>query len=436
MRIAMIGTGYVGLVSGTCFSQFGIDVTCVDLDANKIDRLNNGEIPIYEPGLEQMVLDNAEAGRLHFTTSLADGVKDVDAVFIAVGTPTRHGDGHADLSYVYAAAEEVARHITGYTVIVDKSTVPVGTARQVAKIISETNPDADFDVVSNPEFLREGNAIADFTKPDRVVIGAETERAKQTMERLYQPIVASRIPLMTTGLETAELIKYASNAFLAVKIGFINELSDLCEKVGGNIRDVSEGMGLDTRIGSRFLQAGPGYGGSCFPKDTLALIRTAEEFGSPVRIVDSVVDSNNRRKQAMADRVVAACDGSVDGKTVAVLGMTFKAETDDMRDSPALDIVPALQKQGARIKGYDPKGMEEAAKMMDGIEWQEDAYQAMNGADVTVIITEWNEFRLLNLDRLKEEMASPVVVDLRNLYDPEQIGAAGITYHSIGRKSV
>ena len=436
MRIAMIGTGYVGLVSGTCFSQFGIDVTCVDLDEGKIARLNKGEIPIYEPGLERMVHENVEAGRLHFTTSLADGVRYADAVFIAVGTPTRHGDGHADLSYVYAAAEEIARHITGYTVIVDKSTVPVGTARRVAGIIASTNPEADFDVVSNPEFLREGAAIADFTKPDRVVIGAESERAKQVMERLYQPIVASSIPLLVTGLETAELIKYASNAFLAVKIGFINELADLCEKVGGDIGDVSQGMGLDQRIGSRFLQASPGYGGSCFPKDTLALIRTAEESGAPTTIVESVVDSNNRRKLSMADRVVKACGGSVADKTVCILGFTFKAETDDMRDSPALDIVPALQEQGARIKGYDPKGMEEAAKLLDDIEWQKDAYQAMKDADVTVIVTEWNEFRLLDLERLKAEMKSPVIVDLRNLYAPEQICPLGISYHSIGRKSV
>ncbi|RED49809.1 UDP-glucose dehydrogenase family protein [Aestuariispira insulae] len=433
MRIAMIGTGYVGLVSGTCFSQFGIDVTCVDLDENKISRLKNGEVPIYEPGLEQMVHENAAAGRLKFTTSLAEGVSDVDAVFIAVGTPTRHGDGHADLSYVYAAAEEIAKHITGYTVIVDKSTVPVGTARQVADIIRKTNPDADFDVVSNPEFLREGAAISDFTKPDRVVIGAETERAKQCMERLYQPIVANRVPLMITGLETAELIKYASNAFLAVKIGFVNELADLCEKVGGDIMDVAQGMGLDARIGSRFLQPGPGYGGSCFPKDTLALMRTGQECGAPVRIVEAVVDSNDRRKKSMADRVVAACDGSVEGKTVAILGFTFKAETDDMRDSPALDIVPALQKQGARIKGFDPKGMEEAAKLLDDVEWQDDAYAAMEDADVAVILTEWNIFRQLDRSRVRDSMARPVVVDLRNLYDPEQISAAGITYHSVGR---
>ena len=436
MRIAMIGTGYVGLVSGTCFSQFGIDVTCVDLDEGKINRLKNGEVPIYEPGLEQMVHENAEAGRLKFTTSLAEGVRDVDAVFIAVGTPTRHGDGHADLSYVFAAAEEIAKHITGYTVIVDKSTVPVGTARQVAEIISKTNPEADFDVVSNPEFLREGAAIADFTKPDRVVIGAETERAKQCMERLYQPIVANRVPLMITGLETAELIKYASNAFLAVKIGFINELADLCEKVGGDVMDVAQGMGLDSRIGSRFLQAGPGYGGSCFPKDTLALMRTAQEADAPVRIVEAVVDSNDRRKKSMADRVVEACGGSVDGKTVAILGFTFKAETDDMRDSPALDIVPALQKLGAKINGFDPKGMEEAAKLLEDVDWKDDAYAAMAGADVAVIVTEWNIFRQLDRSRVVETMAQPVVVDLRNLYDPEQISAAGITYYSIGRPSV
>lgn len=433
MKITMIGTGYVGLVSGTCFSQFGIDVTCVDLDQNKIDRLKQGEVPIYEPGLDDMVRENIDAGRLHFTTSLENGVKGADAVFIAVGTPTRHGDGHADLSYVYAAAKEIAHAIDGYTVIVDKSTVPVGTAREVAKIIAEENPNADFDVVSNPEFLREGAAIKDFTKPDRVVLGVESDRAKEVMANIYQPLSSNGVEVMMTGLETAELIKYSANAFLAVKISFINELADLCEKVGADIENVAQGMGSDTRIGSRFLQAGPGYGGSCFPKDTLALVRTAEEAGTPVRIVETVVAVNAARKKAMADKVVAACKGDVSGKRVAILGVTFKAETDDMRDSPSLDIIPALQSAGATIHAYDPKGMDEAKELLNDVNWHEDTYSALSGADCAVIITEWNEFRMLDLKRVKEEMNNSILVDLRNMYNPSRMKQEEIEYYCIGR---
>ncbi len=430
----MIGTGYVGLVSGTCFSQFGIDVTCVDLDEAKINKLKQGIIPIYEPGLEDMVKENAEAGRLHFTTSLEEGVRGADAVFIAVGTPTRHGDGHADLSYVYAAAKDIARAIDSYTVIVDKSTVPVGTAREVSRIIRETNPDADFDVVSNPEFLREGAAIKDFTKPDRVVLGVESDRAKEVMANIYQPLSSNNVEVMMTGLETAELIKYAANAFLAVKISFINELADLCEKLGADIEAVAQGMGSDSRIGPRFLQAGPGYGGSCFPKDTLALVRTAEEAGTPVKIVETVVEVNANRKKSMATKVIDACDGNVSGKKIAVLGVTFKAETDDMRDSPSLDIVPTLQKAGAIIHAYDPKGMEEAQDYLSNVNWERSTYDAIENADCAVIITEWNEFRMIDLSRMKDAMAKPVLVDLRNMYNPERMKQLGITYISIGRK--
>ncbi|WP_420547306.1 UDP-glucose dehydrogenase family protein [Curvivirga sp.] len=434
MKITMIGTGYVGLVSGTCFSQFGIDVTCVDLDEAKINKLKQGIIPIYEPGLEDMVKENAEAGRLHFTTSLEEGVRGADAVFIAVGTPTRHGDGHADLSYVYAAAKDIARAIDSYTVIVDKSTVPVGTAREVSRIIRETNPDADFDVVSNPEFLREGAAIKDFTKPDRVVLGVESDRAKEVMANIYQPLSSNNVEVMMTGLETAELIKYAANAFLAVKISFINELADLCEKLGADIEAVAQGMGSDSRIGPRFLQAGPGYGGSCFPKDTLALVRTAEEAGTPVKIVETVVEVNANRKKSMATKVIDACDGNVSGKKIAVLGVTFKAETDDMRDSPSLDIVPTLQKAGAIIHAYDPKGMEEAQDYLSNVNWERSTYDAIENADCAVIITEWNEFRMIDLSRMKDAMAKPVLVDLRNMYNPERMKQLGITYISIGRK--
>jgi len=433
MRIAMIGTGYVGLVSGACFSEFGIDVTCVDMDERKIASLKKGEIPIYEPGLDELVVANAKAGRLQFTTNLAEGVADADAVFIAVGTPSRRGDGHADLSYVFAAAEQIANAMNGYTVIVTKSTVPVGTGKKVEKIIRDARPDAEFDVVSNPEFLREGSAIEDFMRPDRVVIGTLSERAQEVMRALYRPLSLIETPILFTRRETAELVKYATNAFLATKITFINEIADLCEKVGADVHDVARGIGLDGRIGRKFLHPGPGYGGSCFPKDTLALVRTAQEFGSEVRIVDSVVGVNAERKKRMADRVVAACEGDVKGKVVAVLGTTFKPNTDDMRESPSLDIIASLQAQGATIQAYDPAGMEEAKKLLSDVTWCEGTYEAIDGADAIVLVTEWNEFRSLDLDRVKTLMKRPVMVDLRNVYDPATMIGAGFVYKSIGR---
>jgi UDPglucose 6-dehydrogenase len=433
MRIAMIGTGYVGLVSGACFSQFGIDVTCVDMDERKIASLKRGEIPIYEPGLDELVAANAKANRLQFTTDLAEGVAGADAVFIAVGTPSRRGDGHADLSYVYAAAKQIAESIDGYTVVVTKSTVPVGTGREVERIIRETRPDAAFDVVSNPEFLREGSAIEDFMRPDRVVIGTQCERAQEVMRALYRPLFLIETPILFTKRETAELVKYATNAFLATKITFINEIADLCERVGADVHDVARGIGLDGRIGRKFLHPGPGYGGSCFPKDTLALVRTAQEHGAEMRIVDSVVGVNADRKKKMADRVVAACKGDVKGKTVAVLGTTFKPNTDDMRESPSLDIIPALQAKGALIKAYDPAGMEEAKKLLSGVEWCGDAYAAIDGSDAIVLVTEWNEFRSLDLGRVKSLMKRPIMVDLRNVYDPAAMTEAGFTYKSLGR---
>lgn len=435
MRIAMIGTGYVGLVSGTCFSEFGVDVICVDKDEGKIERLKQGEIPIYEPGLDQMVKTNAAAGRLTFSTDLKASVKHADAVFIAVGTPSRRGDGHADLSYVYAAAEEIAQALDGYTVVVTKSTVPVGTGREVERIIKKTRPDAEFDVVSNPEFLREGSAINDFMRPDRVVIGAETDKAKEVMRQLYRVLYLIETPILFTALETSELIKYAANTFLATKITFINEISDLCEKVGADVHDVAKGIGLDGRIGKKFLHPGPGYGGSCFPKDTLALVKTAQDYDAPLRIVETVVSVNDERKAAMAKRIIDACDGSVKGKTVAVLGLTFKPNTDDMRDSPSLAIVPALIEAGATVRAYDPEGMEEAKKMMPDIVFCEDTYSTMEGADVLAIVTEWNEFRSLDLARAKDLLSSPVIVDLRNIYSPEDIIRAGFSYHCIGRKT-
>lgn len=434
MRIAMIGTGYVGLVSGACFSEFGVDVVCVDKDESKIERLLRGEIPIFEPGLDKLVSSNAEAGRLSFTTSLKDGVKGADAVFIAVGTPTRRGGGHADLSYVYAAAKEIAEAMDGYTVIVTKSTVPVGTGREVARIIRETRPDADFDVVSNPEFLREGSAIGDFMRPDRVVIGAETKRAQDVMRALYRPLFLIETPILFTSLETSELTKYAANTFLAAKITFINEIADLCEKVGADVHDVAKGIGLDGRIGKKFLHPGPGYGGSCFPKDTLALVQTAQDFGAPLRIIETVVDINAKRKRDMAERIAQFCGGSVAGKTIAVLGLTFKPNTDDMRDSPSLDIVPALVQGGAVVRAYDPEGMHEAEKMLgEGVEYVSGSYEAMDGADVVVILTEWNEFRSLDLERAKTLLKEPAMVDLRNVYDPVMMAEQGFRYQSIGR---
>ena len=433
MRIAMIGTGYVGLVSGACFSEFGVDVVCVDKDQGKIDRLGEGIMPIFEPGLDDLVASNVKAGRLSFTTDLKQAVSDVDVVFICVGTPTEPGGGHADLSYVYAAAREIAEAMDGYAVIVNKSTVPVGTGDEVSKVICEANPKADFDVVSNPEFLREGSAIHDFMRPDRVVIGTEVERAQEVMRNLYRPLYLIETPILFTQRQTAELIKYAANTFLATKITFINEISDLCEKVGADVQDVAKGIGLDGRIGSKFLHSGPGYGGSCFPKDTLALVHTAQDVGSPLRIVEAVVDINDKRKKHMADRVIAACDGSLEGKTVAVLGVTFKPNTDDMRDSPSLDIIPAMQKAGATIRAFDPEGMTEAGEMLDGVDWCEESYATMEGADVLVIITEWNAFRGLDFERVKSLLNKPILVDLRNIYNPDEMAAAGIDYHCLGR---
>ena len=433
MRVTMVGTGYVGLVSGACFSEFGHTVTCIDKDAGKIERLDRGEIPIYEPGLEDLVARNVRHGRLAFGTDLPAAVAESEAVFIAVGTPSRRGDGHADLSYVYAAVEEAAAALSGYTVVVNKSTVPVGTGREVERRIRAVRPDADFDVASNPEFLREGSAIEDFLRPNRVVVGAESDRCRDVMRELYRPLYLMETPVLITRLETAEFIKYASNAFLATKISFINEMADLCEKVGANVQDVARGMGLDNRIGSKFLHAGPGYGGSCFPKDTLALLRIGEENETPLKIVGAVVDVNRERKLAMADRVIAACGGSVDGLTIAILGLTFKPNTDDMRESPALDIVPALLKAGATVRAYDPEGRSEAEKLLDGIAFADDAYAAAEGADALVIVTEWNQFRALDLARLRDLLKAPRFIDLRNIYPPDEMAELGFDYRSIGR---
>jgi UDPglucose 6-dehydrogenase len=433
MKITMVGAGYVGLVSGACFSEFGVDVVCVDNDQDKIERLKRGEIPIYEPGLEDMVRANMEAGRLSFTEDIGASVADADAVFIAVGTPARRGNGHADLSYVYDAAREIADALDGYTVVVTKSTVPVGTGREVARVIQERNPKASFDVCSNPEFLREGSAINDFMRPDRIVVGAESDRARDVMRRLYSPLFLIETPVLFTSLETAELIKYAGNSFLATKITFINGMADLCEKVGADVHDVARGIGLDGRIGRKFLHPGPGYGGSCFPKDTIALVRTAQEYGAPQPIVEAVVEANRARKLAMIDKIVNACGGSVGGKTIAVLGVTFKPNTDDMRDAPALVILPALIEAGAIIKAFDPAGMAEGAKEIEGVDWCDDAYAAMAGADAVVILTEWNEFRALDLARVKRLMAAPVMIDLRNVYDPDSMESAGFRYVCVGR---
>ncbi|MBL6932194.1 MAG: UDP-glucose/GDP-mannose dehydrogenase family protein [Rhodospirillales bacterium] len=433
MRVAMIGTGYVGLVSGACFSEFGVDVVCVDKDRNKIESLDKGIMPIFEPGLEDLVANNVKAGRLSFTTDLRQAVSGADAVFICVGTPTEPGGGHADLSYVYGAAREIAEALDGYCVIVNKSTVPVDTGKEVTRVICETRPDADFDVVSNPEFLREGSAINDFMRPDRVVIGTQSERARDVMRNLYRPLFLIETPILFTQRQTAELIKYAANTFLATKITFINEISDLCEKVGADVQDVAKGIGLDGRIGSKFLHSGPGYGGSCFPKDTLALVNTARDMGAPLRIVEAVVDINDKRKKQMAQRVIAACDGSVEGKTIAVLGVTFKPNTDDMRDSPSLDILPALQKAGATIQAFDPEGMGEARELLNDIKWCENTYAPMEGADALVIITEWNAFRGLDFERVKSLLKNPILVDLRNIYNPNDMAAAGMDYHCLGR---
>ena len=434
MNVAMIGTGYVGLVSGACFAEFGADVTCIDVDQNKIDMLNKGEIPIYEPGLQDLVVRNAGQQRLRFTTSFAEAVGEADLVFIAVGTPSRHGDGYADLSYVYAAAREIAHHLDGYTVVVDKSTVPVGTARNVERIIREANPEADFDVASNPEFLREGAAIGDFMRPDRVVIGVESERAEARLRELYRPLNLIETPILVTNLESAELTKYASNAFLATKISFINEISTLCEAVGADVHSVAKGMGLDGRIGRKFLHAGPGYGGSCFPKDTQALVRIAQENGVSCRIVESVIEVNAAQKARMIQKIRKSLGGSEAGKTVAVLGLTFKPETDDMRDSPALSILPALLEKGATVKAHDPQGMDEARRVLpSGITYCEGPYDALEGADCGVILTEWNAYRGLDLDRVGELMRGRAFCDLRNIYEPSKMRKAGFTYHCVGR---
>jgi len=436
MRIAMIGTGYVGLVSGACFSEFGTDVVCVDKDAGKIERLLDGIMPIYEPGLDTLVEKNVKAGRLSFTTDLAEAVKGADIVFIAVGTPTRRGDGHADLSYVYAAAEEIGQAIDEYTVVVTKSTVPVGTGREVHRIISGIRDAGEFDVASNPEFLREGSAIEDFMRPDRVVIGTDSDRAADVLKQLYRPLFLMETPILFTKIETAELTKYAANTFLAAKITFINEIANLCEKVGANVQEVARGIGLDGRIGGKFLHAGPGYGGSCFPKDTLALVRTARDHDAPLHIIEAVVKVNEDRKRLMADKIIAGCGGSVDGKTIAVLGLTFKPNTDDMRDSPSLAIVPALQQAGATVRAFDPQGMTEAKEMLPDVVFCKDAYETMEGADALAIVTEWNEFRLLDLERVKGLLSAPLMIDLRNIYKPDEIIKAGFDYYSVGREPV
>ena len=433
MHIAMIGSGYVGLVSGACFADFGHVVTCVDKDAGKIAALQRGEIPIFEPGLAEIVANNMRHERLFFTTDLGPAVRNADAVFIAVGTPSRRGDGHADLTYVFEAAKEIAASLDGFTVVVTKSTVPVGTGDEVERIIRETSPTCDFAVVSNPEFLREGAAINDFKRPDRIVIGIEDERAREVMSEVYRPLYLNQPPILFTSRRTAELTKYAANAFLATKITFINEIADLCERTGANVQDVARGIGLDNRIGSKFLHAGPGYGGSCFPKDTLALIKTGQDMGAPLRIVETVAAVNTQRKRAMAGKVLEACGGSVAGKTIALLGLAFKPNTDDMRDAPSIDIVAALEAAGAHVAAYDPESMEQARPLMDKVTFCTDPYECVEGAQALVIVTEWDAFRALDMKRVKAALAAPVVVDLRNIYRPEEMRRLGFTYVSVGR---
>jgi UDPglucose 6-dehydrogenase len=432
MRLAMIGSGYVGLVSGACFADFGHDVVCIDKDADRIAALKRGEMPIYEPGLEDLVARNAREGRLTFGADLAGAVAEADAVFIAVGTPSRRGDGQADLSYVYAAAEEIAAALNDFTVVVTKSTVPVGTGDEVERIIRQARPSAEFAVVSNPEFLREGAAISDFKRPDRIVVGAEDERAREVMSEIYRPLFLNAAPILYTGRRTAELIKYAANAFLATKITFINEMADLCEAVGADVQEVAKGIGLDNRIGSKFLHAGPGYGGSCFPKDTRALVETARQYDARTRIVEMVVNVNEERKAAMADRVARACGGSVKGKTVALLGLTFKPNTDDMREAPSLALIAALQKEGAKIRAFDPVGMEQAAKVVKDVVFAADPYDCAQDSDALVIVTEWDAFRALDLGRLGKALKSPVLVDLRNVYRPDEARRQGFQYVGVG----
>jgi UDPglucose 6-dehydrogenase len=436
MHIAMIGSGYVGLVSGACFADFGHKVCCIDTDVGRIEALNNGKMPIYEPGLSELVMNNVRQNRLSFATDLTAAVREAEAVFIAVGTPSRRGDGHADLSYVYQAARDIAAAIDGFTVIVTKSTVPVGTGDVVEQIIRETRPEADFAVVSNPEFLREGAAISDFKRPDRILIGLEDNRAEHVMREIYRPLYLNQAPILVTSRRTSELTKYAANAFLATKITFINEIANLCEEVGADVQDVARGIGLDNRIGAKFLHAGPGYGGSCFPKDTQALIKTAQDHGAPVRIVETVAAVNDQRKRAMARKVLAACDGNVRGKTIALLGLTFKPNTDDMRDSPAISIVTALQDAGAKLNVFDPEGMEQARLHLENLSYCGDPYACCEGAAALVIVTEWDAFRALDLQRVKELLAAPVLVDLRNIYDPVEVRRHGFTYLSVGRSAM
>ena len=434
MKIAVIGTGYVGLVSGVCFSDFGHEVVCVDKDPKKIEMLEAGKVPIYEPGLDEVMARNVAAGRLGFTVDLKSAVAGADAVFIAVGTPTRRGDGHADLTYVMAAAEEIGAALTGYAVIVTKSTVPVGTNKQVMRTIRKAHPEAEFDVASNPEFLREGAAIDDFMRPDRVVVGVQSDRAKEVMADVYRPLFLRDFPIVFTDLESAEMIKYAANAFLATKITFINEIASLCERVGADVKDVARGMGLDGRIGNKFLHAGPGYGGSCFPKDTRALARIGQDHAVPMQITEAVIKVNEEIKRRMIDRIVDLCDGTVNGKTVAILGVTFKPNTDDMREAPSLTIIPALVGGGAKVKVVDPQGRREGEALLPGVKWMEDAYQAAQGAHVLVILTEWNEFRALDLAKIAKKMATPQMADLRNVYSAKDAKKAGFTtYVGVGR---
>jgi UDPglucose 6-dehydrogenase len=433
MHIAMVGSGYVGLVSGACFADFGHTVCCIDKDAGRIEALNAGKTPIFEPGLPELISNNVRQNRLSFATDLTTAVRAADAVFIAVGTPSRRGDGHADLSYVYQAAREIAAALDGFTVVVTKSTVPVGTGDEVERIIREARPDADFAVVSNPEFLREGAAISDFKRPDRIVIGLEDKRAEATMREVYRPLYLNQAPILVTNRRTSELTKYAANAFLATKITFINEIASLCEEVGADVQGVARGIGLDNRIGSKFLHAGPGYGGSCFPKDTQALIKTAQDYGTPIRIVETVASVNDQRKRAMARKVLAACGGSVRGQKVAVLGLTFKPNTDDMRDSPAIAIITALQDAGAHIAAFDPEGMDQARHYLDNLTYSADPYSCCEGAGALVIVTEWDAFRALDFDRVKSLLTAPILVDLRNIYDPAELRRQGFTYVSVGR---
>jgi UDPglucose 6-dehydrogenase len=433
MRIAMIGTGYVGLVSGACLADFGHVLTCVDSDSSKIAALKRGEIPIFEPGLADLVGRNVREGRLFFTTELAAPVKGAEAIFIAVGTPSRRGDGHADLSYVFQAAREIAAALDDYKVIATKSTVPVGTGDEVARIIAEARPNLPFSVVSNPEFLREGAAIGDFKRPDRIVIGAEDERARQLMRDVYRPLYLNQAPMVFTDRRTAELIKYAANAFLATKITFINEIADLCERAGANVQDVARGIGLDNRIGSKFLNAGPGFGGSCFPKDTVALMKTGHDFGVPSRIVETVIAVNDQRKRAMGRKVIDVCGGNVRGRTIAVLGLTFKPNTDDMRDAPSIAVITALQDAGANIRAYDPAGIKQAKAVLNNVEYGSDPYACAEGADALVILTEWDEFRALDFDRVRAKLKRPILVDLRNIYRPEEMARQDFTYVSVGR---